>query len=87
MKRAPKAPYRLVKVEWDDSARPVPAWQWVDDYVVPKIVRCLSVGYLIAETKEAVALAPNLGDVGHERVQASGILRIPRSAIRKLSDC
>ncbi|MBL8548857.1 MAG: hypothetical protein JNJ73_02650 [Hyphomonadaceae bacterium] len=80
----PPAPYNLVAVEWEDSARPISAWQWVDDYEMPQIIHCVSVGYLIAETDEALALAPNLGDVGRPRVQASGIIRIPRSAVRKM---
>lgn len=80
------APYPLVLVEWEDSARPIADWQWADDYVLPEIVRCVSVGYLIADTKTAVALAPNLGDVGHPRVQMSGIIRIPRSAVVRISE-
>lgn len=81
----PDSPYQIVVVEWEDSARPIPAWQWVDAYELPQVIRCVSVGYLIAETDEALALAPNLGDVGRERVQASGIIRLPRSAVRKIS--
>jgi hypothetical protein len=81
----PDAPYDLVAVEWEDSARPISAWQWIDDYELPQIIRCVSVGYLIAETEEALALAPNLGDVGRARVQASGIIRLPRSAVRKIT--
>ena len=81
----PAAPYDLVAVEWEDSARPISAWQWVDDYELPQIIHCVSVGYLIAQTEEALALAPNLGDVGRPRIQASGIIRIPRSAVRKMT--
>jgi hypothetical protein len=81
----PEAPYKLVAVEWVDSAQPVSAWQWADDYEMPQIVVCVSVGYLIAETEDAIALAPNLGDIGRERVQASGIIRLPRAAVRKIS--
>lgn len=84
MKTPQATPYKLVLVEWEDSARPVSAWQWIDDYEIPRTVRCLSVGFLIAETAEALALAPNLGDTTCERVQASGIIRIPRSAVRKM---
>lgn len=84
-RRATAVPYKLVKVEWEDSARPVSSWQWLDDYEVPQTVACISVGFLIAETKAALALAPNLGDVGHEKIQASGIIRIPRSAVRSRS--
>ena len=58
-------------VEWEDSARPISAWQWIEDYDVPKIVSCLSVGYVIAETDDAIALAPNLGDIAQEKTQAS----------------
>jgi hypothetical protein len=79
-------PYRLVLVEWRDSSQPIPAWQWVKDYSEPEVTRCLSVGYLIAETDAAIAVAPNLGDVGRERVQASGIIRIPRSAVSRIAD-
>ena len=79
-----RIPYQLVRVEWEDSARPVSAWEWVSDYQLPKAVVCISVGYLVAKTKRAIALAPNLGDLGREEVQACGIMRIPRSAVRKV---
>ena len=84
--KPPKAPYRLVMLEWEDSARPIEAWQWVDEYEIPDIVRCISVGFLIAETEEALAVAPNLGDVTKERTQASGIIRIPRTAVRSMTE-
>ena len=77
--------YKIVRVEWEDSCRPVSEWQWIDDYSAPETVRCLSVGFLIAKTKTAIALAPNLGDLDKEQQQASGIIRIPRSAVRKIT--
>ena len=77
----PRAPFQLVLVEWEDSARPIPAWQWIDDYELPKTIRCRSVGYLIADTDDAIALAPNLGDVEQSKAQACGIIRIPQRAI------
>lgn len=73
--------FRLVLVEWEDSARPIPAWQWVEDYKLPETVTCISVGYMIAETDKAIALAPNLGDITQAKAQACGIIRIPRRAI------
>ena len=82
--KRPALPYRLVLVEWEDSARPISSWQWVEDYQMPETVTCVSVGYLIADTKQAIALAPNLGDIGRERLQASGIIRVPRPAVRRL---
>ncbi len=68
-------------IEWEDSARPVSAWQWVEDYELPETVSCVSVGYVIAETDTAIALAPNLGDLAQPKAQACGIIRIPRRAI------
>jgi hypothetical protein len=82
-KKRVSVPYKLVSVEWEDSARPISEWQWIDDYQLPEIVTCISVGYLIAETDKTLALAPNLGDVTCERIQASGIIRIPKSAVRR----
>ena len=78
--------YKIVLVEWEDSQRPLSPWQWIDDYSLPDAVLCRSVGFLIAQTKKALALAPNLGDVECERAQASGIIRIPRSAVRKITN-
>jgi hypothetical protein len=82
----PETPYRLVMVEWEDSQRPLSPWQWVDEYTLPEAVRCISVGFLIAQTDTAVALAPNLGDVDRERAQACGIIRIPASAVLRVAD-
>jgi hypothetical protein len=82
----PSAPYRLVAVEWEDSQRPLPAWQWIDEFELPDSVRCLSVGFLVAETDGALALAPNLGDIDRTRAQGCGIIRIPRSAVLRIAD-
>jgi hypothetical protein len=68
------------------SARPIPAWQWIDDSELPETVRCLSVGYLISETESAVTLAPNLEDVALPKTQACGTIRIPQRAIIKKWD-
>jgi hypothetical protein len=81
-----KEPFRLVRVEWEDSARPIPGWQWIDEYHLPETIRCVSVGYLVADAKAAIALAPNLGDLEQARAQACGIIRIPRRAILKMVD-
>ena len=82
----PKAPYRLVVVEWEDSQRPLPAWQWLDEYALPEAIRCLSVGFLVAQTDAALALAANLGDIEHDRTQGCGIIRIPCSAVIRMAD-
>jgi|SRR5665213_2491373 len=78
--------YRLVVVGWEDSQRPQPAWTWLDEYALADAVRCLSVGFLVGETSEALALTPNIGDVDRQRAQACGIIRIPTSAVRRMID-
>ncbi len=80
----PKTPFKLVLIEWEDSAQPVSAWQWVDAYEIPETVRCISVGYLIGQNRKALAVAPNLGDLTGESIQASGIIRVPRTSVRRL---
>lgn len=80
----PNAPFSLVVVEWEDSAQPRPAWEWVDDYVPDAAIACVSVGYLVIDRDDVICLAPNLGDIEHKRCQASGIMRIPRSAVRRI---
>ena len=80
----PPSPHRLVAVEWEDSQRPLAPWVWLDEYTLPEVVRCVSVGFLVAENEQALAVAPNLGDVDHGRPQGCGIIRIPRSAVRKI---
>jgi hypothetical protein len=79
-----KAPYELVLVKWEDSAQPRAAWEWLDEYELEGPIICVSVGYLVAETDFAIAVAPNLGDIDLSRAQASGIMRIPRSAVRSM---
>ena len=82
----PSTPYRLVAVEWEDSQSPLAAWQWLDELTLPDAVRCVSVGFLVAESEAAVAIAANLGDMGQERAQGCGIIRIPRSAVLRMTD-
>ena len=53
-------PYRLVKVEWEDSARPISAWQWIDDYEVPETVTCVSVVRYGSDTSPEVMLGPTV---------------------------
>ncbi len=85
-KKLPDLPYKLVMIEWEDSARPIGAWIWVDEYSIPETVKCISVGFIVAETDKAIALAPNLGDVELDRAQAAGVIRLPKSAVLRTID-
>ena len=78
----------LVLIEWEDSARPVATWQYLDDIEGTGPIRCQSVGYLIDDGESVKTLAPNVGELGTEAAQASGVIRIPTRCItrvRKLS--
>jgi len=80
----PKTPWPLVLVQWEDSQQPHAAWEWVDDYQEPNSVFCISIGWLIAESKTTLALAPNIADLDQSKQQTSGVIRIPkRSVIRR----
>lgn len=84
--KRPTVAFRLVLIEWEDSAKPVSDWQWVTDYKLPKAVRCVSVGYLISDIGNSFALAPNLGDIDQPEIQASGIIRIPKRSVTSMAD-
>ena len=72
----------LVMVEWEDSAQPIASWQWLSDCRDFNVVKCTSVGWLICDTPDVKALAPNLGELGASgNLQASGIIRIPTRCV------
>lgn len=76
-------PYALVMVEWDDSRAPHGNWEWAEEIVPPRAVRCISVGYLVAKSEDAIAIVPHVGDVA-QNIQVNGLIQIPRSAIQQV---
>ncbi len=52
----------LVLVEWEDSAQPMAAWQYLAELDLPEVVRCQSVDFFIYDGDDVKALAPNVGD-------------------------
>lgn len=71
---------KLVLIDWEDSRQPTSGWQWLEDFELGEVVRCKSVGWIVGKSKDAVALAQNIGD---DFSQASGIIRIPTRCIVK----
>lgn len=71
----------LVLVCWEDSKQPTSAWQFLDAFEKPDIVRIESVGYIIGETADTIALAANVGLAGKEDAQASAVIQIPQRCI------
>ena len=83
MARRPKLP--LVWIEWEDSARSDGTWRFVEDWadIADQIVRCVSVGFLLHDGKEVIALAQNLGELDAPDAQASGVIRIPTKCVTR----
>lgn len=71
----------LVMIEWVDSAQPSPSWQYLADFDDPKAIACVSVGWLIHDGDDVKALAQNMGDIGSDAMQVSGVIRIPARCI------
>jgi hypothetical protein len=80
-----RCPFPLVLIEWHDAARPDAEWHYLNSTSAMEAVRCLSVGFLIHDGKEAKALAPNLGEIGTPDMQACGIIRIPTRCVLSMS--
>ena len=74
----------LVLVEWEDSTQPVAAWQFLDQIENAAAILCQSVGFLIHDGADAKTLAPNVGEIGTGRAQASGVVQIPTRSIRRI---
>jgi hypothetical protein len=73
-----------ILVEWTDSAQPIAAWMFLAKKPSLEIIECVSVGWVVGETDEVLMLAPNLGDIeSGGSAQASGFIRIPKSAVTR----
>lgn len=78
-----QTPQGPLLVEWQDSAQPVPSWRFLDDAPAMAVVACVSVGWVVQETREVLMLAPNLGDQHTPSAQGSGFIRIPKRAVTR----
>ena len=77
-------PDNPILVEWIDSAQPISAWMFLENKPSLEIIQCVSVGWAVGETDEVLMLAPNLGDIeSGGSGQASGFIRIPKSAVTR----
>jgi hypothetical protein len=73
----PSKKHWRVEVLWEDSTVWQKGWEKVDEILEERdSVRCLSVGFILADDKRGMVLAASIhGD------EAAGISMIPRSAI------
>ena len=79
--------YRLVLIEWEDSAQPLAGWRMLDDFDDLAVIRVQSVGWLVHDGDAVKALAPNLGGSKEDdNLQACGIIRIPSRCVIRIAD-
>lgn len=71
-----------ILVEWADSRQPTHEWGILDAADRREFCRCYSVGFVVQEDKDVIALAANVADVDDE-AQATGVIVIPRVAVLK----
>lgn len=76
---------RLVLIEWEDSLRPQPDWDWIADNKKPSVCIIRSVGWLIGDGVAKV-LAPNIGGEFGVVEQASGVIKIPSRCVVRVTD-
>lgn len=76
----------LVMIEWEDSAQPIPSWSYLASFDPPGTIRCVSVGWLIRDDGQMMAVAPNMGAIDDENsVQVSGVIQIPTRCVLRTS--
>ena len=73
---------KLVLIEWADSRQPTIGWVRLAEMEQSEFCRCYSIGFVVKEDKETIALASNVADI-EDGAQATGIIVIPRVAVLK----
>ena len=71
--------FKLVLVEWEDSASGNTGWQQVSS-AHTELTKCVSVGFMTHKTKEVIVLFPHL-DGDKNNPYGQGAMTIPRSAV------
>lgn len=75
----------LVIVHFHDSALVPAAWKFVEDILSPqsnvKAIRCVVVGFVLADTPQELVIAASIGDEGTANEQAAHVMVIPKVAI------
>ncbi len=78
---------RLVLVKWVDSFGASAHWQSIDGFSREPII-CNSVGWLVAETNDCIAVVPHLSEEGRGQIpqQGCGDMTIPTRSIVSIED-
>jgi len=71
-----------ILIEWADSRQPSNEWVRLDETDRRDYCRCYSVGFVVQDDDEVIALAANVADIGG-KAQATGVIVIPAVAVLK----
>ena len=80
--------YRLVYVRWRDSFGVGASWSETAG-LTSTAHHCLSVGWLVSESEDAICVVPHMSPANEETEaveQGCGDMTIPRSAIVEITD-
>ena len=81
MKAETKKIPKLVLIEWIDSRSPIPGWCLIEECEMPHACKCVSVGYLVVNSKDEKVLAQSIADLESDSLQANGLMVIPAKTI------
>ena len=72
----------LVIIRWQDSAQPLPAWQYLSALPQTRPIECATVGWLLKDNDQVKVICQSVGDLDNPKnAQASGIMTIPARCV------
>ena len=73
-------------VVWEDAFGCPAGWETLDDIAVETSI-VHSVGFVVAETEQALTLAPHIAGQNRENKQFAGVITLPKRQIISISSC
>src|SRR3990170_879833 len=72
----------LVIIRWQDSAQPLPSWQYLSALPRTRPIECATVGWLLKDDDDIKVVCQSVGGLDNPKnAQASGIMTIPARCI------
>src|SRR5258705_4193756 len=72
----------LVIIRWQDSAQPLPSWQYLSALPRTRPIECATVGWLLKDDDDIKVICQSVGDLDNPKnAQASGIMTIPARCV------
>ena len=74
------------EIEWLDSRQPSSAWQFAEDFRPEGVARVRTLGFVLYENEEAIAIAQSVAYDGFRQpvTQISGVMTIPRCCVLEI---